>query len=54
MNRYDPGNQITWLENELKELEKVGGQAIMISHIPPGDDCIHAWGHRFRGIMERY
>ena len=25
-----------------------------MSHIPPGDDCIHAWGNRIRGLMERY
>ena len=26
----------------------------MISHIPPGDDCLHAWGQRFRALSDRY
>ncbi len=26
----------------------------MITHIPTGDDCLHGWGHRYRGLMERY
>jgi len=24
-NRYDPGNQLAWLENELKTIEAIGG-----------------------------
>lgn len=24
-NRYDPGNQLAWLESELKSIEAVGG-----------------------------
>lgn len=38
----------------MDELEKVGGNAILISHIPPGDDCVHAWGERFRALQDRY
>lgn len=53
-NRYDPGNEIEWLENELKELEATGGSAILMTHIPTNGDCLHGWGHRFRGLMERY
>jgi hypothetical protein len=53
-NRYDPGNEISWLESELSGLEAIGGQAIIITHIPLNDDCVHGWGHRFRGLMERY
>lgn len=30
----DPGHEIEWLEKELHELEKVGGAAIMLSHVP--------------------
>lgn len=26
-NRTEPGNQLVWLENELKQLEKDGGFA---------------------------
>lgn len=53
-NRYDPGNQIAWLEKELSGLEAVGGKAILITHLPTNDDCVHGWGHRYRGLMERY
>jgi sphingomyelin phosphodiesterase len=52
-NRFDPAEHIKWLENELLELEKINGQAIIISHIA-GDDCIHSWGHRLRGLFERF
>jgi hypothetical protein len=31
-NRNDPGKQLSWLENELSSLERVGGFAIIISH----------------------
>jgi len=51
--RYDPGHQIEWLENELSALEKIGGQAIFIAHIPP-NDCIHPYGMRLKAIAERY
>lgn len=53
-NRYDPGNEIAWLEQELASLEAIGGQAILITHIPLNKDCVHGWGHRYRGLMERY
>lgn len=33
-NKYDPGQQLEWLENELKELEAIGGNAIIIGHYP--------------------
>jgi len=32
----------------------VNGTAIIIAHIPPGEDCLHAWGARFRALMDRY
>lgn len=53
-NRYDPGDELGWLENELATLEKLGHNAIIISHVPPNNGCVHSWGHRFRGLMERY
>lgn len=53
-NRYDPGNFLTWLEEELLTLEKLGQNAIIISHVPPNNGCVHSWGHRFRGLMERF
>jgi hypothetical protein len=53
-NRYDPGNEIAWLQNELEMLEAMNGSAIFITHIPTNGDCLHGWGHRLRGLMERY
>lgn len=53
-NKYDPGNHLAWLEKELAKLEKSGGQAIIITHLPTIKECIHGWGHRFRGILDRY
>jgi len=52
-NRYDPGNEIEWLEAELAALEAINGTAIMITHIPI-NDCLHGWGLRIRGLMDRY
>ena len=52
--RYDPGNEVEWLQAELAALEAVNGSAILITHIPTNGDCLHGWGHRFRGLMERY
>lgn len=51
--RYDPGQQIEWFENELAALEAVGGQAILITHIPYYE-CIHPYGVRLRALFERY
>lgn len=53
-NRYDPGNEIAWLQTELDNCEKNNMTAILIAHIPPSGDCLHGWGHRFRGLMDRY
>jgi len=52
-DRYDPGNQIQWLQNELAQLEAVNGFAVLILHIPPAE-CIHPYGVRIRAIQERY
>ena len=35
----DPGKQLEWLERELTEIEKNKGTAILISHIPVGNEC---------------
>jgi sphingomyelin phosphodiesterase len=53
-NRYDPGNEVEWLQGELEALEAINGTAILITHIPTNGDCLHGWGHRLRGLMERY
>jgi hypothetical protein len=34
-SRYDPGDELTWLEKELADLEKNNGMAIIIGHVPP-------------------
>jgi hypothetical protein len=53
-NRYDPGNQLAFIVDELNKLEAVGGSAIFIAHIPPMGSCLHPWSERFRAIAERY
>lgn len=52
-DRQDPGSQIEWLENELSELEKNDGFAIIIAHIQP-QQCLHQFGVRFHALMERF
>jgi hypothetical protein len=34
-SRDDPGDELTWLEKELGDLEKNNGMAIIIGHVPP-------------------
>jgi len=36
---YDPNNMLQWLEDELTELENVGGYAILLAHVPDLDEC---------------
>jgi len=53
--RYDPGDQLAWLEKQLSELEEEGGMAILIGHIPPlYYECMHGWSIRFKALYERY
>ena len=52
--KNDPGKQMKWLEKELKELESVGGQAILIGHKLFFEDSSEDWLHRFRALHERY
>lgn len=52
-NRVDPGHQIDWLEKELLQIEKDGGFAYMIGHIPP-HSCLHQFGIRYKVLMERF
>jgi len=40
MNMYqDPGNMLKWLKKELANLEMIGGQAILLSHVPNTEEC---------------
>lgn len=52
-NRQDPGQEIEWFENELKEIEANDGFAYVIAHIMSGD-CLHEFGIRFKALTERY
>jgi hypothetical protein len=52
-NRDDPGFQLKWLEGELDQLEKDGGFAHIIAHIPTYN-CLHQFGYRYHGLMDRY
>ena len=53
-NKNDPGNEIAWLETILSEIEKLGGQAFIIAHIPTSFDCLISWGHRYKALADRY
>lgn len=50
----DPGNQLHWMIENLDELEKSGGHAIIIAHVPNLEECTLQWGHRFHTILDRY
>lgn len=51
--RKDPGHQLEWLEAELAKIDKDGGLAQIIAHIPP-NECLHQFGLRYKSLMERY
>jgi len=53
-DRYDPGQQLAFITSELEQLEKEGGKAILIAHVPPNSECVHEWGARFRAITDRF
>lgn len=36
----DPGNMLQWFENELNDLEKQEGSAIVLAHVPNLDECL--------------
>lgn len=50
----DPGHMLKWLENELDELESLGGVAIITQHVPYSNDCAPALGKRLLSILDRY
>lgn len=51
--REDPGDMFAWLEQELMEVEALGGIALLISHYTP-NQCQHQFGTRYRALMERF
>jgi Acid sphingomyelin phosphodiesterase C-terminal region len=52
--RYDPADQLKWLEAELTQIEKIGWQAIIIGHMPPFMNCAQSWAIRYRALIERF
>ena len=54
-SRYDPGNQLSWLEAKLAQMEMNGEIAILIGHHPvASSSCLYEWSARFRILMDRY
>mmetsp|Transcript_14418 Transcript_14418/g.24589 ORF Transcript_14418/g.24589 Transcript_14418/m.24589 type:complete len:204 (-) Transcript_14418:653-1264(-) len=54
-SKYDPGEQLEWLEAKLREMEAGGEAAIILAHIPMAkSDFVTEWSLRFRALMERY
>lgn len=51
---YDPGEMLEWLEDVLADLERVGGAAILLMHVPNIDECTRQFGKRFHAIVDRY
>ena len=49
----DPAQMLEWFENELVALQKVGGKAVVISHIPPVH-FVHAFGARLWSLFDRF
>lgn len=45
---------LEWMENELHALEKVGGMAIILAHVPNIDECSRQIGVRWHALMDRY
>jgi hypothetical protein len=36
------------------ELEKEGGAAMILAHVPNLDECMRQYGRRFHAILDRY
>lgn len=53
--RYDPGDQLDWLEKSLLKLEINGEFALILAHVPPGShECLYQWAIRYRALMDRF
>jgi sphingomyelin phosphodiesterase len=51
----DPGQEFTWLEKTLREMEAAGEIAIIIGHISPGcSDCLSNISSRLRILSDRF
>lgn len=49
----DPGNQLKWLEEQLKEIEAAGDIVFILGHIPP-QEGLHEWSIRYKALVERF
>lgn len=50
----DPGHQMAWFEKELESIEKAGGTAILISHVPVLEECNQQYGRRYHALVDRF
>lgn len=48
----DPGDQITWLEAQFRDMEAKGQFAILLGHIPP--TSMYDWSIRYKALVERF
>lgn len=50
----DPGDMLAWLINQLTEIEKEGGYAIILAHVPNLDECTQQYARRYHAITDRF
>lgn len=50
----DPGNQMDWLIEQLTDIEKQNGYAIILAHVPNLDECSRQYARRYHAISERF
>lgn len=53
-NRNDPGGMLAWLEENFREMEKNNEKAIIIGHVPTGQECMNEFASRYNALIERY
>jgi hypothetical protein len=45
---------LEWLTEELEQIEKNDGTAIILAHVPNIDECNRQFGRRYHSIMDRF
>lgn len=51
----DAGQQLEWMEEELRQAEQSGVVVWIIGHVPPSyQDCVKEWSLRYSALIERY
>ncbi|CAL4122871.1 unnamed protein product [Meganyctiphanes norvegica] len=51
----DPGDELTWLEDELNKAEEAGELVHLLGHIPPGLTLVEpTWTREYNRIINRY